>query len=87
MEHIWRRTYHALSAVPWSRLLGCIFLSLSLWFVCISEHRARNFDAFWIYIVSIWLANKAMLSSYIGLGDGPESLPLQYSSYRHIRLE
>ncbi len=65
---------------PMVALLSCVF-SPSIWFVCVSEHCIRNLNASWIFIVSVWLAHKAMLSSSIGVGDGPESL---YSTLRTV---
>ena len=65
-------TYHALFAVPWLRLLAASFLYLSGLSVYWSIHCTWNFDAFWISIVSVWLAPRAMLSNVpLGLGVAP----------------
>lgn len=59
--------------------IACIF-SLYIWLVCVSEHCTRNFNAFWIFIVSVWLAPKALLSIGLGMTQNPSTVlfvPLQ----------
>jgi len=59
---------------------GCDYLVASfshLSGLSVLEHCTRNFDAFWISIVSVWLAPKAMLSNVplvFGMAPNPSTV-------------